>query len=256
MSKILSSKILGNGKPLIILHGLFGMHQNWLFFGKEISKHFQTHLVDLRNHGDSFHHKDHNYNLMSKDIYNYLNFHSIKKVNIIGHSMGGKVAMFFATNYSEFVNKLVIVDISPKYYHSQHENIVNALIDLKKINITSRIQADERLKKFNIETNIRQFLLKNLIRYNEQFKLKLNINSISKNIKYISSNLPNDQKFYKQTLFLKGANSDYIKKNDLELIKFHFPNSNIIEVNNSSHWIHFENPSEFYFLVHSFLINK
>ena len=133
MNKILYSKILGDGKPLIVLHGLFGMLDNWQALAKEFACFFETHIIDLRNHGRSFHANQHNYELMSEDLLKYLNAYKLDEVFLIGHSMGGK-AMTFACMYPERIEKLVVVDIAPKYY-PPHQEILSALnaVELVKI---------------------------------------------------------------------------------------------------------------------------
>ena len=162
MNKILHSKIFGEGKPLIILHGLFGMLDNWQALAKEFACFFETHIIDLRNHGRSFHANQHNYELMSEDLISYLNDYNLDDVYLIGHSMGGKVAMTFACMYPESVEKLVVVDIAPKYYPPHHQDILSALNAVEQAKIKSRKDADQILSNYISESTIRQFLLNNL----------------------------------------------------------------------------------------------
>ena len=121
---ILHSQIAGNGHPLLILHGYFGMSDNWKTLGNQFSKDFQVHLIDQRNHGRSFHDLSFNYDLLAQDLYDYIQFYQLEKVHLIGHSMGGKTAMLFATKYPDLIEKLIIVDISPKPYKPHHNAIL------------------------------------------------------------------------------------------------------------------------------------
>ena len=124
---ILSSTVLGSGNPLIILHGLFGESKNWNSIAKEMYSDFEVHLIDQRNHGNSFHHDQHNYIALANDLYNYINEYSLKKYSIIGHSMGGKVAMQFSLMYPDEIQNLIIVDIAPKEYKNEHYTIFEGL---------------------------------------------------------------------------------------------------------------------------------
>ena len=125
---MLYSKIEGSGKPLIILHGFLGMSDNWKTLGFQyVTQGFQVHLLDLRNHGRSFHSNEFNYEVMVQDLLDYCRQNNLLKVYIIGHSMGGKVAMFFANAFPEIVEKLVVVDIGPKYYKPHHQEILAGL---------------------------------------------------------------------------------------------------------------------------------
>ena len=145
---ILKGKIIGDSSlKLIILHGFLGMSNNWKTYANKMQETgFEIHLLDQRNHGESFHSIDFNYEIMAKDILDYLNHNKISKVSLIGHSMGGKTAMMFSSMYPEFIDKLIVVDILPIAYKSNFRQILECLysIDLKKI--SSRKDADELLK--------------------------------------------------------------------------------------------------------------
>ena len=144
---LVHSKILGSGAPLIILHGYFGMGDNWKSQANQLAKNFQVHLIDQRNHGRSFHSDDFDYELMAEDLENYMNFHSLKEAHILGHSMGGKTAMLFAVEYPEKVKSLLVADIAPKYYSPHHDQILTALnaVDFSKIAL--RTEVDEVFEK-------------------------------------------------------------------------------------------------------------
>ena len=255
MNKILHSKILGEGKPLIILHGLFGMLDNWQALAKEFACFFETHIVDLRNHGRSFHANQHNYEVMTEDLLSYLNTYNLDEVSLIGHSMGGKAAMNFACMYPDRVEKLVVVDISPKYYPPHHQEILSGLKAVDHSNLTSRKDADQILSQYFSESAMRQFLLKNLYwRSSTELTFKFNLKVLSDQIENVGQALHNNALFDKPTLFIVGQASNYIKETDVELIEAHFTDFEIVEIPKSGHWVHAENPDEFFDKVSHFLI--
>ena len=255
MNKILHSKILGEGKPLIILHGLFGMLDNWQALAKEFACFFETHIVDLRNHGRSFHANQHNYELMTEDLLSYLNTYNLDEVSLIGHSMGGKAAMNFACMYPDRVEKLVVVDISPKYYPPHHQEILSGLKAVDRSNLTSRKAADQILSQYFSESAMRQFLLKNLYwRSSTELTFKFNLKVLSDQIENVGQALYTNALFDRPTLFIAGQSSNYIKETDVELIESHFPDFEIVEIPKSGHWVHAENPDQFFDKVSHFLI--
>ena len=255
MNKILHSKILGEGKPLIILHGLFGMLDNWKALAKEFACFFETHIVDLRNHGKSFHANQHNYEVMTEDLLSYLNTYNLDEVSLIGHSMGGKAAMNFACMYPDRVEKLVVVDISPKYYPPHHQEILSGLKAVDRSNLTSRKDADQILSQYFSESAMRQFLLKNLYwRSSTELTFKFNLEVLSDQIENVGQALHTDALFDRPTLFIAGQSSNYIKETEVELIETHFPDFEIVEIPKSGHWVHAENPDQFFDKVSRFLI--
>ena len=255
MNKILHSKIFGEGKPLIVLHGLFGMLDNWQALAKEFACFFETHIIDLRNHGRSFHANQHNYELMSEDLLKYLNAYKLDEVSLIGHSMGGKAVMTFACMYPERVEKLVVVDIAPKYYPPHHQEILSGLNAVEQAKIKSRKDADQILSQYFSESAMRQFLLKNLYwRSSTELTFKFNLKVLSDQIENVGQALHSDALFDRPTLFIVGQSSNYIKETDVELIESHFPDFEIVEIPNSGHWVHAENPDQFFDKVSRFLI--
>lgn len=248
MSQVLHSRILGIGKPLIILHGFLGMSDNWKTLGGKYAENgFEVHLVDQRNHGKSFHSTDFNYVVMSDDLKRYLNYHQIDRASVIGHSMGGKTAMQFACDFPEQTEKLLIADISPKYYPPHHNVIIDALNSLDFSKIPSRIEADRELAKHITEPGIRQFLLKNLYWVDKgQLGFRFNLDVLSTKMEEIGENIGSSDRYEGETLFLKGEKSEYIVNSDLTEIKRHFPKATLETISNSGHWLHAENPKEFF----------
>lgn len=248
MSELLHSKIIGTGKPMIILHGFLGMSDNWKTLGRKYADNgLQVHLLDQRNHGRSFHSEDFDYSLLSEDLRVYFEQHQIEKAIIIGHSMGGKTAMQFACDYPELTEKLVVADIAPKYYPPHHNAIINGLNALNFDEITSRSQADDKLAGHIADFGIRQFLLKNLY-WVEKGRLgfRFNLAVLSTKMEAIGENIGATSHYNGPTLFLRGDRSEYIVAADLSEIKRHFPKARLETIENAGHWLHAENPEQFF----------
>ena len=253
--QLLHSKILGKGKPLLILHGYFGMGDNWKTHANQFAKNgFEVHLLDQRNHGRSFHSDEFNYELMVEDLHNYVAHHQLKKIDLLGHSMGGKTAMLFATEYPELVNKLVVADISPRMYPPHHHDILDALNSVDFTVQDSRSLIDEKLATLIPEVGVRQFLMKSVYRKTKtELAFRFNLTSLTENNDEVGVALPSFTVFDGETLFLKGENSGYISSNEESIIEAHFPNSTIKKIANAGHWLHAENPKDFYSEVIGFL---
>lgn len=252
---ILYSNILGEGSPFVILHGFLGMGDNWKTLGKQFTElGYQVHLVDQRNHGRSFHHQDFSYEVMAEDLLNYCDTHNLKEVVLLGHSMGGKTAMEFATRFRELVSKLIVADIAPKPYPSHHQEILKALRTLDFERIKSRGDANEALSRYIMEDGVRMFLLKNLYRAGqERYALRMNLDVLTQKIEEIGKGLPEDQHYDGPTLFIHGGNSGYLEPADDVLIKKHFPLAQIREIPGAGHWLHAEKPTQFFEIVRNFL---
>jgi len=252
---MLYSKIEGEGMPLLILHGFLGMSDNWkTLAGQYAAEGFQVHAIDMRNHGRSLHSEDSTYKAMVQDLIDYCEGNNLEKVNVLGHSMGGKAAMFFATGYPEKTEKLIIADITPKYYHPHHQDIMAGLNAVDFSVKPSRSEVEEILSVNVPDFGTRQFLMKSLYWVEPgQLGFRFNLAVFNQNIDVIGEALPETAIFEKPTLFLKGENSNYIKSEDLGLIKKHFPKAEIVTIKNAGHWLHAENPKDFYQETISFL---
>lgn len=255
---ILHSKIIGQGKPFIILHGFLGMGDNWKTLGNKFAAvGFEVHLVDQRNHGRSFHNDHFNYEVLVEDLKAYCNDHNLKDIILLGHSMGGKTAMLFATAYPEIVSQLLVADISPRYYPIHHDVILEGLSSLDFSKVKSRSAADYELSSYIQDVGTRMFLLKNLYWIEKgQLGLRIHLNALKDNVSEVGEALPKHSEFVKSTLFLKGDNSEYVTDTDKKLIKQHFPIAEIRTIKNSGHWLHAENPIDFYEAVINFVTLK
>jgi len=252
---ILHSNIIGEGFPFIILHGFLGMSDNWKTLGKKFSENgFQVHLIDQRNHGHSFHDAAFDYDILAEDLAAYYKAHHIKEAVVLGHSMGGKTAMLFASKYPELVAKLMVADISPRFYPIHHDAILNGLSALDFSELKTRGAADKVLANYVTDMGTRQFLLKNLYWIEKgQLALRINLEVLKENISEVGEALPMHAKFEKSTLFLKGDRSEYISTQDETLIKQHFPIAKIVTIANAGHWLHAENPTDFFNEVMQFV---
>jgi pimeloyl-ACP methyl ester carboxylesterase len=251
---ILHSNIIGTGQPFLILHGYFGMGDNWKTLGTQFAENYEVHMIDQRNHGRSFHSDDFDYELMAEDLYNYVEHHQLENIILLGHSMGGKTAMLFATEYPELVDKLLVADISPRFYEPHHNEILKALNSVDFSIHKSRKLVDEELMRYIPEVGTRQFLLKSVYwREKGLLDFRFNLASLTKNNSEVGKALPSFTIFEGETLFLAGGNSVYITRQEEPLIKAHFPNSTIVTIPNAGHWLHAENPKAFYEEVMKFL---
>ena len=253
MAVKLAYKELGNGKPLIILHGLFGSMDNWMTFARKLSPYRKVYLVDQRNHGRSPHTDEHNYDAMAEDLKEFIEEHNLDHPEILGHSMGGKAAMALALKYTDHFSKLIIIDIAPKAYPVQHDTIIEALKSLDLKNIHSREEADEELAKHIPEPGIRLFLLKNLKRTPEGFEWKLNLKALDENLQNIGEGIETRMATEKPVLFIRGSKSDYIRDEDIIATISLFPSASVKTVEGAGHWIHADKPDKLLNLVAEFL---
>jgi len=251
----LNYKKLGTGQPLIIIHGLFGSLDNWMTFAKTMSENHEVYLIDARNHGQSRHSYVFNIQVMADDLKEFIDENQLINSIILGHSMGGKIAMQFAINYPSKIDKLIVVDIAPKAYPVHHELIIEGLQALDFNVIKTRNAADEKLSAYIPEFSVRQFLLKNLYwKEKEQLGFRFNLEVIAKNIHHVGEALvTNGKSFNNPTLFVRGDKSNYILDSDMDEIQKIFPNSNLITIKDSGHWIHAEQPEAFLSMIKKFI---
>ncbi len=238
----------------MILHGFLGMGDNWRSLGNSFASYYEVHLIDQRNHGRSFHSEDFSYELMVEDLVRYMDHHGMEKAHVLGHSMGGKTAMLLAVEHPDRVDRMIVADIAPKFYPRHHQFILNALRAVDFDTVSSRSEVEEVFKPYIPEWGIRQFLLKNVYRKSrEELAYRFNLDSLEENIDEVGVELPPRSTSEVPTLFLRGVNSGYITPADESLIRAHFPNSEIADIPDAGHWLHAENPDEFYKKVVSFL---
>ena len=247
-------KRTGKGKPVIILHGLFGSGDNWATFGKNLSENnCEVYLTDLRNHGHSPWDDDHSYHAMSNDLFEMINANDIEKPVILGHSMGGKAAMQFAVEHPETAASLIIVDIAPYYYPQHHQKIFQALLSVDLNTVTTRAEADEQISIYIKDVSTKQFLLKNLYwKGSDKLAWRFNLHALNNKIENVGEAITGSETFL-PALFVRGENSTYIQENDLVPITKIFPNADLITIPGAGHWIHADQPDALMAEVISFL---
>lgn len=245
---------MGTGQPMVILHGLFGNSDNWQTHAKKLADYYRVILVDQRNHGHSQWSEDFSYELMAEDLFKLFQDLNLKKVLLIGHSMGGKTAIRFTQHHSELIEKLMVIDIGIKEYPMHHTEILKGLHSIDLNRISSRGEAESILSKSIDSNGVRQFLLKNLY-WIEKGKLawRMNIPVLEREMKNILSPMPKHE-ILTPTLFIRGALSNYILDEDIEDLEEVFPDMSLVTINNAGHWVHAEAPAEFLDQILSFCL--
>jgi len=237
---------------LIILHGLFGSSKNWVNIAKELSKILNVYTLDLRNHGDSPHSNSHTLKDMIQDLKEFLEDRGLESVILLGHSMGGLVAMGFSLEYPEHVKKLIVVDIAPKAYPPHHQKEF-AVLKTDVSRFSTRQEIDEYLSQIHPDPAIRQFLMMNLQRTESGYRWKIHVSALEK-IEYLKEiEQFKEKQFLKDTLFIRALDSFYIQPEDKTIIKKYFPNAKIVELK-GNHWIHYSNQKEFLQVVKEYIL--
>lgn len=254
----LNYKSFGEGEPILILHGMFGTLDNWQTLAKKLSAHYMVFILDLRNHGRSPHDEAFSYKIMAEDVREFMEAHWIYEATIVGHSMGGKVAMRLALEYPDSVKKLVVVDMAPKNYTGGHEAIFEALFALDLEHLESRRQADEFLKARIPEFGVRQFLLKNLSinKETQKYEWKMNLPVIYKAYTHILSHDPYEHTYTGPTLFLRGEKSRYVAEEEMDQYRTWFSEAQLATIKDAGHWVHAEQPKAFLETLQTFLENN
>jgi pimeloyl-ACP methyl ester carboxylesterase len=247
-------KQLGRGEPLVLLHGLFGQADNWFGVAPKLADQFHVFVPDLRNHGHSPHHPEMDYPLMAADVEKFFAAQKIENARVIGHSMGGKVAMQFALDFPARVKKLVVVDMAPRAYRRIHDPIFAALLALDLPPFQTRQEIEDALAPAIPSLNLRRFLLKNLGRDEHgKFYWKMNVRGVAANYARLGEVLKDGGTYAGPTLFIRGGKSDYIKADDEPQIRRLFPAAQIQTIPAAGHWVHADAPEEFLRLALDFL---
>lgn len=247
MSINLNYKKFGeSGSTIIILHGLLGSLDNWQTIAKQLAENHKVYIIDQRNHGRSPHSENFSYEILGQDIIDFCKEHSIDKTTIIGHSMGGKVAMLLALQHPTLIEKLIAVDIAPVFYNGGHEEILFAMAEAPIHATTDRNDIDVFLQKRIPEFGVRQFVLKNLSRDESgKFEWKCDLEILIKNYRVLMEFPDVENIFSGETYFIKGKRSAYITDQNWNSCLHYFPNAKLLSVANAGHWVHAENPVEF-----------
>lgn len=252
----LAYREFGSGQPLIILHGLFGQSDNWNTLAKRFAENgFRVFTVDQRNHGLSPHSDVWNYEVMARDLKEFIDEHHLQDVILLGHSMGGKTVMYFEQLYPNLAQKLIVADIAPRAYEPHHDAVLKALNAVDFSDINTRKDAEAILSQYITDFGTKQFLLKNIYWREDETKQmawRFNLKTITKEYNNIGVAVP---KFFSstKTLFIRGEKSDYITNADEQDIASRFANYQLQTISNSGHWVHAEQPEAFFNCVLEFI---
>ncbi|HFD11262.1 MAG TPA: alpha/beta fold hydrolase [Crenotrichaceae bacterium] len=244
-----------NNPPLIILHGLFGSSRNWTQLAGKWSEHYHVHVVDLRNHGESPHHQIMNYQVMAADVLGYMNSQRIQAASVLGHSMGGKVAMWMVLSHPDRVQSLIVIDIAPVDYANHFTQIFKALKHVPLQEITSRQQAENSMQEYIQEPLVRQFLLQNMVNREGHYRWRIPLDYIEAAISSIIAfpAINHLQPYTKPVMFIRGGQSCYLETQHHQKIKLLFPVATITTIENAGHWVHVEQPQQVLDLFYHFL---
>jgi len=256
-TRMLNCRRQGAGPPLILLHGLFGSLTNWLAVGRRLAVHFSVYAVDLRNHGDSFHSTDCSLAAMAGDVRVFMAAHGLKRATLVGHSLGGKVAMQFAASYPRQVTCLVVVDMAPRAYAPALEDIFDGLlaVDLKSCGTLKDVVA--ALAEHIPDRMTRRFLAKNLARGSDgRLYWKINLPAMAAGRREVYRAVDIDHPIGCPALFVRGEDSDHVTEDDRGPIRRLFPRSQVVSVPRAGHFVHIDAPKTFCRVLLDFLFEK
>ncbi len=246
----------GTGKPVVILHGLFGLSDNWVTFGRRLSEHYRVLIPDLRNHGQSPHSKVFDFPSLENDLAELVEEYGLTKIYLIGHSLGGKTAMFFTLHHPELVTKLVVADISLRKSppNREHQQLLDAMMNVDFTEAASRSDVEKQLQPLVKSLKLRQFLMKNVYwRDRHSLDWRLNLKAINENLLSVFEGVDITGIYNGPVLFIRGGLSEYILDSDIPGLKMKFPGAEMKTIANASHWVHADAPGEFFGLVKNFL---
>ncbi len=253
MTVELNHRITGQGEPLILLHGLFGSLENLGGIARRLEDGWQIHALDQRNHGSSPHTDDMDYPAMAADVVAYMDAHNLDKAWVLGHSMGGKVAMVLAMRYPALVKALVVVDIAPVATDTCHTSVVRALRNLNLAAVRSRRNAEMALSFDIPDASLRRFLLQNLMRRETGYVWRINLQALADNMTMLADFPVLSGCYSGPTLFVRGGDSNYVDIKHAPVIRKMFPSSAIRTIVRAGHWLHAEKPREFLHELERFL---
>jgi len=238
--------------PLIILHGFFASSRNWRQVAEKLATHHHVYVPDMRNHGASPHHPDMDYAAMTADLLHFIDRHGLIAPSLLGHSMGGKLAMWFALNHRDRLNKLVVADIAPTSYRHSFDELLAALDALPLAEISNRKQAEIQLAAAIPQLSYRQFLLQNLMLENGRYHWRIDLDIFRHTAPNIVAfpDASHLMPFYNPALFIAGADSGYVKTEDVRPL---FPDATLSFIADAGHWLHVQQPAAFVAQVERFL---
>ena len=234
--------------PIILLHGLLGSSRNWMTIARELRADYAVHLLDMRNHGQSPHADSMRWSELVSDLKAYLVAENIDRMHLVGHSLGGKVAMRFACECPDLVERLVIVDIAAKAYPLYNDAEFRAMLSVSVSELSSRKEADELLEPLVTEWAMRQFLLTNLVRDQESgsYCWQINLQSLHKSLPHLREDpLLEEHRFENPMLLIRGEKSNFIEDTDIEAMQSKFPRLEEVTIPGAGHNVHVDNRRAF-----------
>lgn len=245
----------GSGKPVIILHGLFGLSDNWVTFGRSLSDWYSVYIPDLRNHGQSPHSPIFDFPALEHDLVEFIEDHGLHDFYLLGHSLGGKLSMIYTLHYPDLVEKLVVADISLRRSppNREHQLLLNAMSAVNFDEVRSRSDVEKQLSATVHNPKLRMFLLKSVYwRTRDRLDWRLNLNAINNNLLSVFEGVDIPGICEKPALFIRGGQSDYVLNEDIPRITEKFPRAAVETIANASHWVHADAPQEFLEIVSGF----
>lgn len=243
-------------KPwLMLIHGLFGSLDNLAVIRRELQNDFNVLSVDLPDHGKSIYTEQFGFDTYANYMFDLLDDLGIEKIQVLGHSLGGKVAMCMALTQPNRITKLVLADIAPVKYEPRHQSVLSGLNNVDLNNTLDRNHANEQMVEHIVEPGVRQFLLKSLYQEDGKWSWRFNLALLERDYPRLSGAIESEKPFTKPVLFIKGGNSDYLLAKHQSPIAKLFPNSQAKIIQNTGHWLHSEKPSIFNRLARSFLLS-
>lgn len=248
---------LGSGKPLVVLHGVFGSSDNLFTVCRNIAeKGYEVYIPDARNHGQSERSEVFNYEVLAEDLDRFLSENGISDPVLLGHSMGGKTVLQYSQHYTNF-SGLIIVDIAARGYSRHHEHIIQGLQAIDTKTLSSRKEAEEIFSRYVTDPGERQFLLKNLYRTDHGgFDWRINVPVLAENAGEVVSSIALYNKVEKPLLLMRGGESRYVRDEDFEQLKEYYPAARLVTIEGANHWVHAVRPVEFVNEVTAFLEDR
>ncbi len=246
MSFPLHAEVIGHGPVWVLLHGLFGDGSNWRGFARRLENHFQFVLPDFRNHGDSPRDAHATLQSMAADVHELLRQRGLSATGVLGHSMGGKVAMQMAAAYPEALERFIAVDIAPRHYQRDFGPLIRAMrrLDLSPGRRRSDLEGD--LARAIPSPAVCQFLLKSAVQTEGGgWRWKFGLDEIDATYDAIrgAPSIPTDR--HLPAMFICGHSSDFVRPEDMDLIRQSFPKAVIVGVEGAGHWVHSDAPDAF-----------
>lgn len=243
----------GQGHPVILIHGLLGNLDNLKTLGAELSKQYQVYRLDLPNHGLSPHKQTLNYQDLAVNLARFIEQQQLNKPHLIGHSMGGKVALACALTYPQLISSVTAADIAPVTYPARHLQIFNALKAIDLNQLKTRVEAQMSLISAGIDLGTCQFLLKNLYKNEDKYAWRMDLDTIMNQYPQVIGWPFVEMSYQGPCLFVKGGDSDYIVDEYRTSILKQFPHCQAKIIANTGHWLHSQKPTTFNMIVSKFL---